>query len=446
MDNTTSFSQDFNTTKLLRFAMPSIIMMMIMSSYTIIDGMFVSRYVGSNALAAINIVYPFMSIAIGIGTMLSTGGNAIISIYLGQGEKKKARKSLTMFVVIALIISVVLMTIGFCFLTPICRLLGATDVLLHDCQTYLKIIMLFTPACMLQILFQSFLVTAERSKLGLILIIGAGVLNISLDYIFIAQMQLGVSGAAYATGIGQLLPAVIGFIYFSFSKRELHFSKFSIKPKIILEACYNGSSEMIGQLSNGIITFFFNIILIRLAGTAGVAAITIILYGQFLFNAFFTGFSMGISPIIGFKYGANDRKSLRIIYKSSIIFVIITSIILALVSFIFAVPLVSIFTQDVETQTLAITGFKIFTINFIFSGFNIISSGMFTALSNGKVSAIISFSRTLVFLIISLFTLSWLFGVTGVWFSVPVAEFSTLLLSIYMHRKYLFKNGLLSSV
>lgn len=437
----TSINQNFTTQSLLKFAMPSIIMMVFMSCYTIVDGMFVSRFVGSNALSSVNIVYPVINVIIAIATMIATGGNAIISKYLGKGEPQKAREFMTQFVVIGLIASVIILVLTLLFLTPICNILGSTEELLRDCQIYLTILVIFGPACVLQTFFQSFFVTAGKPGLGLSLMIGAGMLNAILDYIFIVPLHMGVSGAAFATGIGQLLPAIVGVVFFLRPHSNLYFVPFRFDLNIIKEACYNGSSEMVSQLSNAIVTFLFNIILIRLAGANGVAAITILLYGQFLFNAFYMGLSIGVAPVIGFQYGAKKKAYLKHTYKIIMIFTAITSIFIVTLAVFGSNAIVTVFTKDPGTFKLASTGFRIFAINFLFSGINIVSSGVFTALSNGKVSAIISFSRTLFFLVICLFTFPYLFGITGVWIAVPVAEILTLLLSIWMHKKYFFSSS-----
>lgn len=436
-----SLSQKFNTRSLLRFTMPSIIMMVFMSCYTIVDGIFVSRFAGSSALSSLNIVYPVISVVVAIGTMIATGGNAIISISLGQGKEKEAREYMSLFVFLGTIISILLGAITLCFLTQFCYFLGANDALLADCQTYLLISVLFAPACMLQILFQSYLVTAGRPTLGLILTIAAGIINIVLDYIFIVQFHMGIGGAALATGIGQTLPALAGLFYFVFTKEVLHFTRFSFHPKAIINACYNGSSEMVSQLSNAIVTFLFNIILIRLAGANGVAAITILLYGQFLFNAFYMGYSMGISPILGYKYGADNKSELKHLYKISMLFVIISSVLLMILSIVSARSIVTVFTKEPETFALAANGFRIFALNFLFSGINILSSGIFTALSNGKISAIISFARTLVFLVSCLLVFPQIMGINGVWIAVPVAELLTFIMCIFIHMKYFIKPG-----
>ena len=437
----TSLNQQFTPWALLKFAFPSIIMMIFMSLYTIVDGIFISRFLGSNALSSLNIVFPVINVVIAIATMLGTGGNAIISKYLGEGRSRDARECLTQFTVIGLAVSLLLLVLTQIFLTPLCRILGSTDVLLADCRAYLSVSLLFAPACMLQTLFQSYLVTAGMPALGLFLTIGAGILNAVLDYVLILVFPMEIAGAAIATGIGQSVPAVVGLFYFLLSRKGLYFTRFRLHPKELLMACYNGSSEMVTQLSNAVITFLFNLIMLDLAGENGVAAITILLYGQFLFNAFYLGFSIGISPIVGFQYGAGNRKQLRSIYRTTFLFVLASSVALTVIAVISSTPLVSVFTRDPETFTLADAGFRIFAFNFLFSGFNIASSGFFTALSNGRVSAIISFLRTLVFIVLSLLTLPRFFGITGAWLAIPVAEFLTLMLALRLHRTYFIRPG-----
>lgn len=382
-----------------------------------------------------------VNVAIAISTMLGTGGSTIISKYLGEGKKERAREALTQFVVLALVLSFVLLIISEIFLTPISRFLGASDILLADCRMYLGTAMLFAPACMLQAVFQSFLVTAGRPGLGLALMIGAGISNMVLDYVLIVPCQMGIAGAALATGIGQCIPAVCGLCFFLFTRNELRFCRFTFSAKEIGSACYNGSSEMVSQLSNAVITFLLNIVMMSLAGENGVAAITILLYGQFLFNAVYMGFSIGISPIIGFQYGAGNRQKLRNIYKIAFLFVIVFSVLVVAVAVIFSPAIVTIFTKEQRTWELASVGFRIFAINFLFSGINITSSGFFTALSNGKVSALISFSRTLVFIVISLLILPRIFHITGAWLAILVAEFLTMIISGLMHRKYFWLAG-----
>lgn len=416
-------------------------MMTFMSLYTIVDGIFISRFVGSNALSSLNIVFPVITLAIAIGTMFSTGGNAVISKYLGEGNSKRACQCLTQFVLFCVSLSIVLVVLSILFASPISRFLGATDILIDDAVIYLRIVMAFAPACILQTLFQSYFVTAGHPGMGLGLMIAAGCTNAALDYIFIAAMHMGIAGAALATGIGQCIPAVAGVVFFLFTKKELRFTRCGFYPKETAKAAFNGSSEMVTELSTAIITFLFNIILLRLAGEHGVAAITILLYGEFLFNGFYLGFAIGISPIIGFQYGAQNRHELRRLYKITFLFAAGTSLFMALLAFLLSGPITSVFTKDPQTYVLAVAGFKLFAVNFLFSGLNITSSGFFTALSNGKTSAIISFCRTLLFTTAALLLLPRFLGITGAWIAMPVAEFCTLLVSIPIHAKYFLRPG-----
>ena len=278
-------------------------------------------------------------------------------------------------------------------------------------------------------------------RIGLALTACAGIFNAVFDYVFIVIFKMGIAGAALATGIGECIPAIAGLLFFTFSKKELHFTRFRFMPKELLLACYNGSSEMVTQLSNAVVTFLFNIILLRLAGETGIAAITILLYGQFSFNAFYMGFSIGIAPIIGFQYGASGKSELKNIYKISFIFVAISSVIITAAAILLSPYIIGVFTKDAATYELAYTGFRIFAINFLLSGVNIVSSGFFTALSNGKVSAVISFCRTLIFTVPSLLILPEFIGINGAWLAIPVAELLTALVCLYMHKKYFFKNG-----
>ena len=381
------------------------------------------------------------SLAIAIGTMFSTGGNAVISKYLGEGNTKRACQCLTQFVLFCVSLSIVLVVLSILFASPISRFLGATDILIDDAVIYLRIVMAFAPACILQTLFQSYFVTAGHPGMGLGLMIVAGCTNAALDYVFIAAMHMGIAGAALATGIGQCIPAVAGVVFFLFTKKELRFTRCGFYPKETAKAAFNGSSEMVTELSTAFITFLFNIILLRLAGEHGVAAITILLYGEFLFNGFYLGFAIGISPIIGFQYGAQNRHELRRLYKIAFLFAAGTSLFMALLAFLLSGPITSVFTKDPQTYVLAVAGFKLFAVNFLFSGLNITSSGFFTALSNGKTSAIISFCRTLLFTTAALLLLPRFLGITGAWIAMPVAELCTLLVSIPIHVKYFLRPG-----
>lgn len=434
-----SIGQKFTPFTLIKFAFPSMVMMVFMSLYTIVDGIFISRFVGSDALSASNIVYPVLNILMAMSVMIATGGSAVVGKELGEGDFQTARKHFTFFAVVGIMGSILILGVVFLLTDPLCHLLGSNDALLPYCRDYLRTIILFAPACVLQNLFQCFFVTAGKPHYGLFVIVSGGIANAILDYYFMAVLHMGVGGAALATGIGQLIPAVFGLIYFCVSKGELLFCRFSFDLRAITAACFNGSSEMVTNLSNGIITYLFNIILMKLAGADGVAAITILLYSQFLFNSLYMGFSMGVAPIFSYQFGAKRRLDLQNTEKISRWFVLISSVVVTSLSFLLAVPIVSIFvTPGTNVHALAVQGFSIFSFCFLFSGTNIFASSLFTALSDGKTSAIISFSRTLLFISTFLIVLPTFFGIVGAWLAVPLAEFISIFLVLYFRRKLPF--------
>ena len=422
------------------------IMIIFMSLYTVVDGIFVSRLVGSDALSAVNIVWPVLSVSNALGIMLASGGSAVIATKLGEGKSKTARENFSFLVVTGLMISLLLLFATFLFLDPIVWALGSNQALYDYCCDYLKFSILFAPACMLQNLFQCFFVTAGKPGLGLSLTVIAGLANAFFDYFLMGTLGMGVRGAALATGIGQMIPAIAGLIYFfctghSTDSKEadsnhLFFSRFHFDGPVLVNSCINGSSEMVSNLSNAVVTYLFNIVLMRLAGEDGVAAITIILYGQFLFNALYLGFSIGVGPVISFNYGAKNKRRLQTVYKICTAFVLLSSLIIGAAAFFSADFISAVFVEKgSDTFLLTSTGFSIFAVNYLFSGYNIFSSGLFTALSDGKTSAILSLSRTFVLILISLLVFPQILGITGVWIAVPIAEFMTLFLSVYFHYK-----------
>lgn len=431
-----SIAKKFNFFSLLWFALPTMIMMVFMSLYTIVDGIFVSRLVGTNALSAMNIVFPVLCLVIAVGVMLATGGNAVIAKQLGEQKEEEARKNFSLLIAAGTAAGVLIMAAGLAFMEPLVRLQGATEVLLADCMTYLRINLYFAPACILQLLFQVFFVTAGKPHLGLALTIGGGVANMVLDYLFMGPLQMGVAGAALATGMGQLIPAVFGLLYFRLVRSTLYLVKPHISLRVLKESCLNGSSEMVTNLSNAVVTYLFNIMMLKFLGEPGVAAITIVLYGQFLFNALYMGFSMGVAPVISFNYGSGNEGMLRRLFKICIGFISVSSVLIAGAALFLSPYIVEIFTRrGTETYEIAKTGFFIFSFNYIFAGLNIFASSMFTAFSDGKISAIISFVRTFVLIVIHILLLPYLFGVNGIWLAVPLAEFMTAFLSLYYFRK-----------
>ena len=432
-----SLAKDFKFFSLLRFAFPTMVMMVFMSLYTIIDGIFVSRLVSTNALSALNIAYPAISLVIAIGVMFATGGSAIIAKKLGEKKDQEARRDFSTLILTGILLGIFFLLIGTLFAEPIVRLLGATDVLIKNAVAYLVVSLYFAPACVLQLLFQSFFVAAGKPNLGLLLTITGGIANIIFDYVFMGPLKMGISGAALATGIGQLIPAFFGLLYFLFVRSG---SLYIVKPhfyvSLLTESSLNGSSEMVTNLSNAVITYLFNIMMLKFLGEPGVAAITIVLYGQFLFNALYMGYSMGVAPVISFNHGRADHILLKRIFKICVGFISVSSLVITALALISSPWIVEIFTpRSTETYEIAKTGFFLFSINYIFAGINIFASSMFTAFSNGKVSAIISFVRTFGMIVVNILLLPKFIGVNGIWLAVPVAEFLTMFLSVYYFYK-----------
>ena len=422
-----SLSKKFTFGSLLLFALPTTIMMVVMSLYTIVDGVFVSRFVSTNALSSVNIVYPVINIVLGISVMLSTGSNAIVAKKMGEGRPDSARETFTTIILLNIIIGLVFAVLGNLAAVPLSRMLGASDLLLKDCVTYLRWQLAFAPSLMLQIQFQMFFVTEGKPGIGLFLTLLAGIANAVLDYVLIVPMGMGIAGAAIATVTGYSIPALIGLIYFAAARKSLWFVRPRIVKKELGETCLNGSSEMVTNLSSGVITFLFNLLMMHFAGEDGVAAITIIQYSQFLLNALF----------MGFNYGSQNHQQLRQVFKTSLIFTAASSLAVFLMAQLGGSLVVEIFARrGTPVYELARHGFMIFACSFLFSGFTIFASALFTALSDGRISAIISFVRTFGLIITSLLVLPFIIGMDGVWLAIPIAEFGGILLCLYFLRKY----------
>ena len=431
-----SLSKKFTFGSLLMFALPTTIMMVVMSLYTIVDGVFVSRYVSTNALSSINIVYPVINIVLGISVMLSTGSSAIVAKKMGEGRPDSARQTFTTIILLNIGLGLVIALFGNLAAVPLSRLLGASELLLEDCVTYLRWQLAFAPALMLQILFQMYFVTEGRPGIGLFLTLLAGVSNALLDYLLIVPFGLGIAGAAIATVTGYMIPAVIGLLYFACSRRSLWLVRPRMERGELKDTCINGSSEMVTNLSSGIITFLFNLAMMHFAGEDGVAAITIIQYSQFLLNALFMGFSQGVSPVISFNYGSKNHNQLKQVFRTSLIFTAVTSLATFLLAQVTGSLVVGVFARPgTAVYALARHGFTIFAFSFLFSGLTIFASALFTALSDGRISAVISFVRTFGLIITSLLVLPFLIGIDGVWLAIPIAEFGGVMLSIYYMKK-----------
>lgn len=410
---------------LIRFTLPTVIMMVFNSFYTMVDGGFVSNFVGTGALSAVNIVYPVINLVFAVGIMLATGGSAVVAKLLGEGKDEEARQGFSMITVCGLVAGLVIGLAGVLFTGPIVRGLGANDAIFGYCYDYAFYLSFFVPCGVLQILFQYLFVTAGNPGLGLATTVVGGLSNILFDYVFIVPLQMGIKGAAVATGIGYTIPAVAGLLYFALSrKKQLRFAKPVFRLKVLWKTCGNGSSEMVSNLSLAVTTFLFNIMMMRYLQEDGVAAITIVLYAQFLFTAVFFGYTSGVAPLFSYNYGAGEKKKLHVLMRMSLIFVAVCSLLALVMSLLGGKLVVSLFARPgTRVFDIAVNGLNLFAVGFLFMGFNIFASGLFTSLSNGKVSAILSFLRTFVFILLAIAILPALWQVNGIWLSIPAAEF-----------------------
>jgi len=432
-----SISQHFTWKSLLRFAFPTTILMIFMSLYTMVDGFFVARFVGPDALSAINIVYPLIGVTIGMGVMLGTGGSALISNLLGQGKHRDAVQNFTRISIFALLLGLVFSGISLLFIDPIMVFLGASERLLPYCKDFLSVLLPFLPAALLQVMFGTLFVTAGKPKIGLCLILISGLLNGFLDYAFIVVLNMGISGAAWATATGYLITPVFALFYFAKPRTNLYFVKHTVDLNVIFKSCINGSSEMVSNLAGSVIAWLMNLTMMHFAGESGVAAVTVVLYTQFIFTSIFLGFSNGVAPIISYNHGSKNVKQLQSIFKICMQTIVVFSILMIVLAFLMAGPVVSIFLpKGSESYLITYHGYLLFSISYLFAGINIFTSSLFTALSNGKASAQISFARTFLFTVVNILGFSLIFGMNGLWMAVPIAEISTLVLAFIYVKKF----------
>ncbi len=427
-----SLSDHFTYRKLLKFVAPSAVMMMFTSIYGVVDGLFVSNYVGKVPFAAINLVMPFIMILGGIGFMIGTGGSALVSKTLGEGDRKKANRYFTMMIYLSLICGAAASVIGFVFIRPISYLLGATDAMIGDCVEYGRMIFLFTTAFMMQNVFQSFLVTAEKPRLGLLATVGAGVTNMALDAWFIVGLGWGVKGAALATGISQTVGGILPLIYFLRPNSSLlKITRTKLEGRPVFLAVTNGSSELMSNISASVVSMIYNFQLMKFAGEDGVAAYGVLMYVQFVFIALFIGYAIGSAPIIGYHYGAINHSELKNMLKKSIIIMSISGVIMTLLAQALALPIAKVFVgYDEGLFDMTVHAFRVFSFSFILAGINIFASSFFTALNNGAVSAAISFLRTLIFQSTAVIVLPMIWELDGIWLSITVAEVFALIISV----------------
>ncbi|KXJ35397.1 MATE family efflux transporter [Bacillus spizizenii] len=427
---------------LLTYASPTIGVMIFASIYTMVDGIFVGRYVGATALSAVNIFMPFYALIFAVALMLGTGGSAIIAKKMGEDKYPEARSNFTFIVLSGIVIGFLIMIFSLSFIGPLLKILGAgeSDHLFNFTKTYATIMLACTPLVVIQAMLEPLFVTAGKPKLSLYITLIGGSTNIVLDYVFIVVMDMGIKGAAIATAIGVAIPAIVGIVYFfSAKKDQLQFTKPKIDWKVLQSSCVNGSSEMVTNLSTSVTTFAFNFLMLKYIGVEGVAAVTIMLYTMFFLTPIFMGYSFGIAPLISYNYGSKNINQLKRIFRISVFFIGATSIVVFGVSLLLGPSLIAFMGEKgSNVYNIAISGFGIFSVSFLFMGVNIFSSMLFTALSNGKVSAVISFLRTLVFVLIALLVLPLVMGVPGIWVAIPLAEFLSIIVStffIYRNRK-----------
>ena len=435
-----NLSEHFTYKKLIRFTLPTIIMMIFTSIYGVVDGVFISNFVGSSAFASINLIMPVIMIIGTIGFMIGTGGSAIISKTLGEGKGKEANQQFSMLIYLEIILGIIFTTIAIIFLKPIARALGATPEMMNDCLVYGRILLVGMTAFILQNSFQSFMVVAEKPKFGLGISIAAGITNMVLDFVLIYVVKLGVAGAAIATVTSQVVGAVIPLVYFSRkNKTMLKLGKAKFDLATIVKTCTNGSSEMVTNLSMSLVNILFNMQLMEFAGPNGVSAYGIIMYVGFIFVGTYLGYSVGTAPIIGYHYGAGNKDELKSLLRKSLKLLGITAVVMTCLAEILAKPLASIFVgYDKDLLDLTINAIRLYSLSYILSWFNIFASSFFTALNNGFISALISFLRTLVFQVATILILPRIFGINGIWFSIASAEVLAIVVSVIciaMNRK-----------
>lgn len=427
-------SDHFSYGRLLRFTLPSIAMMIFTSIYSVVDGFFVSNFAGKTPFAAVNLIMPFLMVVSTVGFMFGTGGTAIVAKVLGEGDRDRANRYFSLFTYVAFGLGALFSVLGILFIRPIARLLGAEGALLENCVVYARINLAATPFFILQLLFQSFFITAEKPQLGLAVTISSGVTNMVLDAVLVTLLPLPfkLTGAAIATAMSQAVGGVVPLFYF-FRKNSsiLQLGKTSYEGKAVLRACTNGSSEFMSNISMSIVGMLYNIQLMKYAGENGIAAYGVMMYVSMVFSGAFIGYSIGTAPVIGYHYGAQNHRELKSLLRKSICLINIFGICMVTAAQLLAVPLSRIFVgYDPALMALTVSGFRIFALSFLFMGFAIFSSGFFTALNDGLTSALISFLRTLVFQVAAVVLLPLIWGIDGVWISIVVAEVMAVMLGI----------------
>lgn len=430
-------SSHFTYAKLIRFTLPSIVMMLITMVYGVVDGLFISNVAGDTAFAAMNLIFPFVMSFGAVGFMLGTGGCALVAKSLGEGDSLKANQIFSLIVYVLIAVGAVFAVVSIAYLKPVAILLGADEVLLPYCISYGGIMLAFTPAFMLQTAFQSFLSAAEKPKLGMLLAIVSGITNIAFDYIFISRMGWGLSGAAAATGISQAVGSVIPLCYFAAKNSSaLRLVPFKWNGVALRKSALNGFSELLTNLSISLVNMLYNFQLMRLAGAQGVSAFGVIMYAFTVFSSVFMGYSIGTAPLISFNYGSGNRDEQKSIFGKSHVIILSLSVMMTVFSFAMSKPLASLFVgYDEMLFNLTAHALRVFSVCFLFCGVNMFASSFFTALNNGTVSALLSLLRTLILQIAAIFLLPLLCGVDGIWLAMTAAEATSLIFVLWAYNK-----------
>ena len=442
MEKISIYEKPVRMKTILPFTTPVMLLMVFSSLYTVVDGIVVSNFVGSLGLSAINIVYPLLNLGMAVSFMFATGSNAIIARKLGEGRKEEANQFMSLVTIMNLIAMALLTASFMIWDEPLYRMLGADDQLMPYCVEYGRIMVPGGMFFALQVLFQNYLVTADKPRLSLGLTIGAGVANIILDVLLVGVFDMGVGGAAVASVIGQAAAGLFPLTVFFSKKQIIHFEKPRWNGRELLFSMANGSSEMVTNLASAVTTTLFNLQMMAIVGEKGVAAISAILYLQFIFVAIFLGFTTGIAPVVSYNYGAGNKNNLKKLFRISIQVIGCFSILMFAISELFHTPLVMVFaSKDPALRDLMIHGFMLLAVSFLFSGINIFASGYFTALNNGKISAFISMMRTFVLEVGALLLLPAVWGLDGVWLALPVAEFIAAVISVTLLIRYKKRYG-----
>ncbi len=442
MENSNVYEKPVTLKNILKFAIPTIAMTVFMSFYTMADGLFVSNLIGTNALSAINLTAPIIQLVTAVSTMLATGGSAVIMKKMGEQKTDEAKEDFTFLILVNVIVGIVMCVVGYLAMDHIFAGMNLSADVEGYCVEYLSRYLLFTVPILLMNNFTLYMIASEKAVLSLVCSVAGGVLNMVLDYVLIAGFSMGISGAAVATGLGYSVTAVVGLVVFCGKKSLLHFKRPVFRFRVLIKAASNGCSEMATALVTGIITMMFNWTMLYYVGENGVAAVTIIMYVLMFVSSLYTGYSYGVAPMLSFYHGEQNCEKLKKLAGISLKVFALISVVTVAASFLLTKPLVSVFARpDDPVYDLAVTGNRICSAALLFIGFNIFASGLFTALSNGIVSAVLAFSRSFVFMLITMLVLPRFLGVNGIWLATPAAELMAFALSIFMFLKYRKRYG-----